>query len=65
MRNDDPAFAFDDLTLLLGLDLTDPADRIDIEAIDAILARRRDPIPVTDHEPRNRTTLRLVPDVSS
>lgn len=65
MRNDDRAFAFADLTLLLGLDLTDPADSIDIEAIDAILARRRDPIPVNDHGRRNRTTLRLVPDVSS
>jgi hypothetical protein len=65
MRNDDRAFEFDDLTLLLGLDLTDPADLIDIEAIDAILARRRDAIPIRDHRHRNRPTLRLVPDVSS
>lgn len=65
MRKDDRAFEFDDLTPLLGLDLTDPADLIDIEAIDAILARRRDSLPIRDHGHRNRPTLRLVPDVSS
>jgi hypothetical protein len=63
-----PAFELSDLTVLLGLDLGEPTDAGDIEAIDSILERRRGaniPVP-TDHRPsQHRTTLYLVPNASS
>jgi hypothetical protein len=59
------AFEFGDLTVLLGLDLSEPADQVGIEAIDDILARRRATISAGDRRYRNRATLRLVPDTSS
>jgi hypothetical protein len=37
----DYAFEFKDLTVLLGLELTEPADLADVEAITAILNRHR------------------------
>ena len=37
----DPAFELDDLMVLLDLDLSDPADQADIEAVEAVLERRR------------------------
>jgi hypothetical protein len=58
------AFEFKDLTVLLGLELTEPADHADIEAINTILNRRR-----AAHASRrveqgdgHRPTLHLVPD---
>jgi hypothetical protein len=36
-----PAFELGDLTVLLGLDLAEPSDQSDIEAIEAVLERRR------------------------
>jgi hypothetical protein len=45
-----PAFELSDLTVLLGLDLGEPTDAGDIEAIDVILERRRAaniPVPQT------------------
>jgi len=41
--NPDYAFEFKDLAVLLGLELTEPADHADIDAINAILDRRRAP----------------------
>jgi len=63
------AFQFQDLTVLLGLDLGDPDDHADIDAISEILARRR----ATSSEPRgdrqrrsrHRTPLHLVPSPPS
>lgn len=63
--NNGRAFEFDDLTVLLGLDLAEPADQADIEAIDDILARRRATISGSDHKYRHRAPLRLVPDTTS
>ncbi len=63
-----PAFELDDLTVLLGLDLAEPADQGDIEAIDAILDRRRaadSAMPEDRRWSRHRTTLHLVPNASS
>ena len=60
----DYAFEFKDLAVLLGLDLTEPADHADIDAISTILDRRRaahtsQPAGQGD---RYRPTLHLVPD---
>lgn len=59
------AFEYDDLTILLGLELSDPADQVDIETIEEILTRRR----ATRHAPNRAyprpATLRLVPDLPS
>jgi hypothetical protein len=62
--NPDYAFEFKDLAVLLGLELTEPADHADIEAINTILNRRRaahtsQPAGQGD---RHRPTLHLVPD---
>ena len=57
------AFELDDLTVLLGLDLDEPDDQADIEAIEAVLDRRRtggrSAPPGTD---RPWPALHLVPD---
>ena len=63
--NNDRAFEFDDLTILLDLDPADPADESDIEAIDEILARRRAAIVTGEQRPRQRAILHLVPDAPS
>jgi hypothetical protein len=60
----DYAFEVEDLTVLLGLERTEPADHADIEAITTILNRRRadhiaQPVQQGDW---HRTTLHLVPD---
>lgn len=60
----DYAFEFKDLGVLLGLELTEPADHADIEAINTILNRRRaahtsQPWSQGDW---HRPTLHLVPD---
>jgi hypothetical protein len=63
-----PAFELSDLTVLLGLDLGEPTDAGDIEAIDVILERRRAaniPVPADRRASRHRTTLYLVPNASS
>jgi hypothetical protein len=63
-----PAFELSDLTVLLGLDLGEPTDAGDIEAIDAILERRRGaniPAPTDRRASQHRTTLYLVPNASS
>ncbi|TQM15674.1 hypothetical protein [Pseudonocardia kunmingensis] len=60
--NNDRAFDFDDLILLLALDPTDPADESDIEAIDEILARRRASAVTGERRPQQRSALRLVAD---
>jgi hypothetical protein len=63
-----PAFELSDLTVLLGLDLGEPTDAGDIEAIDVILERRRAaniPVPADRGASRHRTTLYLVPNASS
>jgi hypothetical protein len=62
----DRAFELDDLTVLLGLDLADPDDRADIEAIEAVLDRRRtDGWSAPAGPERSGPALRLVPDVPS
>ena len=61
--NPDYAFEFKDLAVLLGLELTKPADHADIDAINAILDRRRaahTSQPAGQRE-RCRPTLHLVP----
>jgi hypothetical protein len=63
-----PAFELSDLTVLLGLDLGEPTDAGDIEAIDVILERRRAAniqVPADGRASRHRTTLYLVPNASS
>lgn len=60
----DYAFEFEDLTVLLQLERTEPADHADIEAITTILNRRRaahiaQPVQQGDW---HRPTLHLVPD---
>jgi hypothetical protein len=60
--NNDRAFEFDDLMVLLTLDPTDPADAPDIAAIDEVLARRRVSTSNAEPRPHQRTVLRLVPD---
>jgi hypothetical protein len=60
----DYAFEFKDLAVLLGLELIEPADHADIEAINTILDRRRaahtsQPVEQGDC---HRPTLHLVPD---
>ena len=60
----DYAFHFNDLAVLLGLDLTEPADHADIDAISAVLGRRlaaRTSQPPEQGD-RYRPTLHLVPD---
>ena len=62
----DYAFEFKDLAVLLGLELTEPADHADIDAINAILDRRRaahTSQPAGQRE-RRRPTLHLVPGCS-
>jgi hypothetical protein len=62
----DRAFELDDLIVLLGLDLAEPSDRADIEAIEAILDRRRaDGWSTPDGDDRPGRALYLVPDASS
>ena len=62
----DPAFELDDLMVLLDLDLSDPADQADIEAIEAVLERRRAGSRSTsDGRGGHGPTLRLVPDTPS
>jgi hypothetical protein len=63
--NNDRAFEFDDLLVLLTLDPAEPADESDIEAIDEILARRRSSNVSDKHRSHERTALRLVPDAPS
>lgn len=59
----DRAFEFDDLAVLLDLDLGEPSDLADIEAIEAILDRRRVGVWCPPDRPaRTGPTLRLVPD---
>ena len=60
----DYAFEFKDLTVLLGLELTEPADHADIEAINTILNRRRAAHTSQPAEQGDwhRPTLHLVPD---
>jgi hypothetical protein len=60
----DYAFEFKDLTVLLGLELTEPADHADIEAITTILNRRRaaHTSQPAEHRDWHRPSLRLVPD---
>jgi hypothetical protein len=58
----DRAFELDDLTVLLGLDLGDPADRADIEAIEAVLDRRRADGWSAPGPDRSGPALHLVPD---
>lgn len=60
------AFELNDLTVLLELDLSEPSDAGDIEAIDAILTRRRTDraMPTDSRSGGHRRTLRLVPNVS-
>lgn len=60
------AFELNDLMILLGLKLAEPADQADIEAIEAILDRRRTGGWSTTG-PGDRTTrgLHLVRDVPS
>ena len=63
------AFQFQDLTVLLGLELGEPDDHADIDAINEILARRHATCSATssDHQRygQNRTPLRLVPNSPS
>jgi hypothetical protein len=62
------AFELSDLTVLLGLDLAEPDDQCDIEAIEVILERRRTaqgPVPADRQGSQHRTTLYLVPNASS
>jgi hypothetical protein len=62
------AFELDDLTLLFELDLAEPADKSDIEAIEGILARLRaanDMVPDDSRWSPVRPALRLVPRASS
>jgi hypothetical protein len=65
----DYAFQSNDLAVLLVLDLSEPADRADIDAIDAVLTRRRATCsagPAEDERwGQNRTPLHLVPDNTS
>lgn len=61
------AFVSSDLTVLLDLDLAEPADHVDIEVIQEILLRRSmissdKPIDASLKRFRNRPTLHLVPD---
>lgn len=61
------AFASTDLTTLLELDLTDPADQADIETIQDILLRRgtpgtTGPLDNVPKRSRARSSLHLVPD---
>jgi len=60
----DYAFEFKDLAVLLGLDLTEPADQADIEAISTILDRRcaAHTSQPAEQGDRYRPTLHLVPD---
>lgn len=59
----DRAFEFDDLAILLGLDFANPADLADIEAIEAILDRRRLGGWSAPAAPARRApTLHVVPD---
>ena len=61
----DRAFEFEDLAVLLDLDLGDPADLADIEAIEAILDRRRLGGWSAPAAPDRRApALHLVPDVA-
>lgn len=61
------AFVSSDLTVLLDLDLAEPADHVDIEVIQEILLRRTmtssdEPIDASLERFRTRPTLHLVPD---
>jgi hypothetical protein len=60
----DYAFEFKDLAVLLTLELTEPADHADIEAITTILDRRHGAHTSQPAEQgdRHRPALRLVPD---
>ena len=60
----DYAFQFKDLAVLLGLDLTEPADHADIDAINTILDRRCAAHTSQPAEQGDwyRPTLHLVPD---
>jgi len=62
--NPDYAFEFKDLAVLLGLELTEPADHADIDALNAILDRRRaaHTSQPAGQRHRHRPTLHLVPD---
>jgi hypothetical protein len=55
------AFEFTDLAVLLALDLDEPADLADIEAVEAILDRRR-ASPAPHRGDRPYPALHLVPD---
>jgi hypothetical protein len=62
------AFELDDLTVLFDLDLSEPDDKSDIEAIESILVRLRAVdrlMPAESQWSRDRPALRLVPDASS
>jgi hypothetical protein len=62
------AFELDDLTVLFGLDLAEPADQGDIEAIEGILVRLRaanNMVPDDGRWNPVRPALRLVPRASS
>jgi hypothetical protein len=62
------AFELDDLTVLFGLDLAEPADKSDIEAIEGILVRLRAANNMVDDDSQwspVRPALRLVPRASS
>ena len=62
--NTSPAFELSDLPVLLGLDLAEPADQSDIEAIEVILERRRaadSSMCPHRHEISHRAPLYLVP----
>jgi hypothetical protein len=62
------AFELDDLTVLFELDLAEPADKSDIEAIEGILARLRAANDMVHDDSRwspVRPALRLVPRASS
>jgi hypothetical protein len=58
------AFQFDDLVVLLGLQRDEPTDQADIEAINAVLTRRRAAITANPADEQvfgqNRTPLHLV-----
>jgi hypothetical protein len=58
----DRAFDFDDLIVLLDLDLGEPTDRADIEAIESVLDRRRTGGWSAPGPDRPGPALHLVPD---
>jgi hypothetical protein len=58
----DCAFEFKDLAVLLALDLTEPADQADIEAINTIRRCAAHTSQPAEQGDRYRPTLHLVPD---